>query len=82
MIKTDVPVVDLDHELPRVRSPDRLRGSAAAKQLLTISTVCLLMSACGGGGGGGGSDAPVGAPPPTPAELAWDNGNWDQKEWK
>lgn len=80
MINTDAPVVDLDHELTRVRSPDRWRRPAAAKRLLAISTVCVLMSACGGGGGG--SDAPVVTPPPAPAELAWDDGNWDQKEWK
>jgi hypothetical protein len=80
MINTDAPVVDLDDELTRVRSPDRWRRPAAAKRLLAISTVCVLMSACGGGGGG--SDAPVVTPPPAPAELAWDDGNWDQKEWK
>jgi hypothetical protein len=49
---------------------------------LTIGAACLFMCACGGGGGDGEGSTPVATPAPAPAELAWDNGNWDQKEWK
>jgi len=66
----------------RARSTDRTAGSAATLRILAIGAACSILCACGGGGGGGGSDASVTPPAPAPAELAWDNGNWDQQEWK
>lgn len=66
----------------RARSTDRTGGSASTLRILAIGATCLFLCACGGGGGGGGSDAPVTPPAPAPTELAWDNGNWDQQEWK
>lgn len=82
MTNTDTRVVALAQALSPVQSADRLDGLAGVIRLLAITSTCLLMGACGGGGGGGGSDTPVATPPPAPAELAWDNGNWDQQEWK
>jgi hypothetical protein len=51
-------------------------------RILAIGATCSLLCACGGGGGGGGTDTSGTPPAPAAAELAWDNGNWDQQEWK
>ncbi len=80
MTNTDARVDALDQALSRVSSADRLGGSTATIRTLVITSASLLMCACGGGGGG--NDAPVATPPPAATELAWDNGNWDQQEWK
>ena len=64
----------------RIRSTDRTSGSAAMLRILAVGTTYLFLCACSGGGGG--NDAPSTPPAPAPAELAWDNGNWDQQEWK
>lgn len=80
MTNSHARVDALAQALSRVPSAARLGSSVATIRLLVITGACLLMSACGGGGGG--SDAPVATPPPTATELAWDNGNWDQQEWK
>jgi hypothetical protein len=49
-------------------------------RVLALAAAILCTSACGGGGGG--SDTPVVKPPVQKADLAWDNGNWDQQEWQ
>lgn len=79
MSKADPRAVRLDRRAMRTRAVDRGRGARAPIRLLVIGAACALLSACGGGGGGA-SDGPAATPPP--AELAWDNGNWDQQEWK
>jgi len=82
MIKA--PSCALPHERPptRFRSVDGRHRPAAALRLFMIGVVSVFTCACGGGGSGGGPDAPVVTAPPPQAELAWDNGNWDQQEWK
>lgn len=69
-----------EQDSSRAPSVDRGNGAANLLRLLTIGAACLFLHACGGGGGG--SDAPVTPPPTTKADLAWDNGNWDQQEWQ
>ncbi len=64
----------------RLRCADGLRGAASAMRVLALAAAILCTSACGGGGGG--SDTPVVKPPVQKADLAWDNGNWDQQEWQ
>jgi hypothetical protein len=70
----------LDRESTRIRCADGLRGATTAMRVLALGAALLFTSACGGGGGG--SDTPVVKPPAQKAELAWDNGNWDQQEWQ
>jgi hypothetical protein len=73
--------VRLDREVMRTPTVNRGCGTHQAMRLLVIGAACALTSACGGGGGGASDGTPV-TPPPAAAELAWDNGNWDQQEWK
>lgn len=60
---------------------DSARRVGVALRAFAFGTACTLLCACGGGGGGGSDDSGVVAPPQK-AELSWDNGNWDQQEWK
>ena len=58
-----------------------MRRPAVAVRAIAVGTVCTVMCACGGGGGGASDDTGA-VPPPQKTELSWDNGNWDQQEWK
>lgn len=80
MTHSDTRVLARQPDLLRVRCSGRSSRSAVAMRLLAITSACVLVGACGGGAGG--NDAPAVTPPPAAAELTWDNGNWDQQEWK
>jgi hypothetical protein len=80
MSKANPRAVGLDRKVMRPQAVNRGRGAGEAMRWLVIGAACALVSACGGGGGGA-SDGTAAAPPPAAAELAWDNGNWDQQEW-
>jgi hypothetical protein len=82
MTKANSRALPHERQPTRFCSADGRHGPAAALRIFMIGVVCVFTCACGGGGSGGGSDAPVVTPPPQQAELAWDNGNWDQQEWK
>jgi hypothetical protein len=81
MSQANPRAVRLDRKAMRPRAVDRGCGTREATRVLVIGAACALMSACGGGGGGA-SDGPPVTPPPAAADLTWDNGNWDQQEWK
>jgi hypothetical protein len=59
------------------------RAHSTLARLVLIGAACAFTCACGGGGGSGGADDPPAVPPPAQkAELGWDDGNWDQKDWQ
>jgi hypothetical protein len=67
---------------PMIKASSRASRRASLARLLLISAVCAFTCACGGGGSGGAAEPPVVAPPAPKAELGWDDGNWDQKDWQ
>jgi hypothetical protein len=77
-----------DVQAVRLRGPSTELGdtqgtacSAVVVRAIAIGAICALLCACGGGGSGA-SDGTEVVSPPQKAELSWDNGNWDQQEWK